>query len=299
MADMKDFIRPPFATYDIVVYFGGGLFSLPFLYRYILEPFKLHFPIFLNAIPGDAVNQVIRFLAIGFSVYILGHLLALFSAQLIEKVADRFLGNISSSIILSASTSNARRNQVVRMLIKQQISLIGRDNAILASVIRALAHLPLFPHYTMVYVFGFFGYYNTRIPKRAMWLAQKQYRTKLNLGDRISIRTKWYKPLEYFVINRYPDAVLRMYNYLIIAGLFRTISFIFLLSSWSVLYYLLHFKIDGEWALSGSFLGNGKLSGVLEFVTVSFLSIFCSVSYYKFQRRYAEEAIMAFIFHKP
>lgn len=112
----------------------------------------------------------------------------------------------------------------------------------------------------------------------------------------IRVDTKWYKSLEYYVLNQIPDAVPRMYNYLVIAGLFRSLSFIFLWSSWFVIGYLLTFSWFGTWPLGLTDRGTGSGAGIIELLSLTTLSVFCLVSYLKFQRRYAEEAIMALAF---
>jgi len=54
-------------------------------------------------------------------------------------------------------------------------------------------------------------------------LAKKKFQNIGLDGTRIDIDGKWYKSLEYYVINKMPSAGTRMYNYLVISGLFRTL----------------------------------------------------------------------------
>jgi hypothetical protein len=298
VADLKDLVRPPFANYDVVVYFGAGLFSIPFANRYLLEPAGWHLPTFVAPVDGDVSSQIIRFLAIAFTVYIVGHFLAFFSSHLVEKTIDRFLGKVSSSILISAEASSARRNEAIRALIFHRIRKIRADGALLTSIVRAIFHLPLAVPYAVMFSLGIFGYYDTRIPLSLIERLKIKYREKSLAEGTVSINTKWYKVVEYYVINRCPDATARMYNYLVISGLFRSLSFIFLSCTWALVYFGIHYYVDGDWLLKYPFLGGTWVNGFVEFTILSCLSVFCSVSYIKFQRRYAEEAILAFLFNR-
>lgn len=292
---MKDLIKPPFANYDVVVYFGGGLFTIPFINRYLIEPSKFQWPKFEITISSSIANEVVSGLSLLFCIYILGHLIAYLGSQLIEKLSDRILGKISTAILISSWSSSHQRNENIRALIFNRFRALRKDGALFTTFIRAAAHLPVLPIYGITFLIGIFGYYDTRVPYSIMTAARHKM-PSLGLGDvSISIRSKWYKPLEYWVINRNPAAVVRMYNYLVIGGLFRTLAMVFLMSLWAQLYYLLHFWADGDWFLQ-PFLGSeASYSAVVEYLLMAGLYTFSLFSYLKFQRRYAEEAIFAFV----
>lgn len=102
--EVKDYLRPPFSNYDVVVYFGCGLFFIPFINRYLFGPMELNWPTF-KVSTGTAVgDSVVSFLALSFCIYIVGHIIAYISSQLIEKWSDTIIGKISS-VILSISDS--------------------------------------------------------------------------------------------------------------------------------------------------------------------------------------------------
>ena len=296
MSELKDLVRPPFANYDVVVYFGGGLFFIPFLIRYFLNPFNAKFPQFQISMQSDIASEAISLLSLLFSIYILGHLLAYLGSQLIEKTIDRYLGKISTSIIFSSLSNSSNRNTVVRSLIFDRVKNIRSENATLSTAVRTIFHAPLTFHYFLSFVFGIFGYYETRISSEVMSMVREKYSRDIVPGSHFTARSKWFKPLEYYVINRYPSAVPRMYNYLVIAGLFRSLCLIFITASWFILYYIVHYMVDGEWLLGPLFLWSGTGSGIIELFIMSSLATFCLFSYVKFQRRYAEEAIMAAVF---
>lgn len=196
MNAVKDMIRPPFANYDIIVYFGGGLFSLPFMYRYFLHPFGVPIPTFVLEESPQLTLQIIRALAMLVSVYVLGHLIAYLSSQLVEKTVDRFLGKISTSIIVSMNSSRANRDAGLRDVFFKRIRKIRNEKAIFSATVRAVFHLPNYLHYTMMYKAGIFGYLDTRIPSDAFSIAKQKFTDHVVPGAQVDETTKWYKSLE-------------------------------------------------------------------------------------------------------
>lgn len=296
MEALKNLGRPPFANYDIVVYFGGGLFALPFLYRYFLHPLGVPLPTFVLTESSQVTLEIIRGLALLMAVYVLGHLIAYLSSQLVEKAVDRFVGKISTAILVSIGSSKAKRNDELKEMFQKQARRIKRENAVFPSIVRGIFHAPNILHYLFVYRSGIFGYLDTRIPPDAFDLAKARYTILVAPGSDVRKDTKWYKSLEYYVINNIPDAVPRMYNYLVMAGLFRSLSFLFLWSAWLTLVYLVCYALFGTWPLGLTDNGTGTGAGLIEWFTLSTLSVFSLVAYLKFQRRYSEEAILALAF---
>lgn len=296
--ELPESLPRPFANYDVVVYFGGGLFFVPFVNRYFIEPFHAKFPSFEVPIGTQIGAEAVSILALLFTVYIIGHLLAYLSSQVVEKTVDRVFGKISSAILISTASNANNRNQAIRALIYDQMRRIKEQRALFSSIIRMAFHIPLLPSYILVYFVGVFGYYDCRVSNDIMQKAKDLYSTRISASTPINIRTPWFKPLEYYVINRMPSAVARMYNYLIISGLFRTLTFIFILADWALLYYMAHNLIDGHWWLKPYFGLGGNVSVLFEYANLTLLATFSLFSYIKFQRRYAEEAIFAFVFAK-
>lgn len=296
MDALKNLGRPPFANYDIVVYFGGGLFALPFIYRYFLHPFGVPLPSFVLAESSQITLEIIRGLALLMAVYVFGHLIAYLSSQLVEKAVDRFLGKISTAIIVSLESSKAERDAKLKAMFRKRAKRIREENAVFPSLVRGAFHLPNLLHYVFVYFTGIFGYLDTRIPPDAFEKAKSRYFSLVVPGCEVRVDEKWYKSLEYYVINNVPDAVPRMYNYLVMAGLFRSLSFLFLWSSWFTLIFLATNAIFGTWPLGLTEMGTGEGAGLIEWFSLSTLSVFSLVAYLKFQRRYTEEAILALAF---
>ena len=296
MDALKNLGRPPFANYDLVVYFGGGLFALPFIYRYLLHPFGVPLPSFVLTESNQVTLEIIRGLALLMAVYVIGHLIAYLSSQLVEKTVDRFLGKMSTAIIVSMESSKADRDNQLKAMFRDRAKKIVAENAFFPSLVRGIFHLPNIIHYGFVYLAGIFGYLDTRIPPEALNRAKIRYSTIVVPGCEVSADEKWYKSLEYFVINNIPDAVPRMYNYLVMAGLFRSLSFLFLWSSLLTLFFLATNAVFDTWPLGLTEMGTGRGAGIIEWFSLSTLSVFSLVAYLKFQRRYVEEAILALAF---
>lgn len=255
-------------------------------------------PAFAFHVGTNITSEAVSLLSLLFCIYILGHLLAYLGSQIIEKTIDRYLGKISTAIIFSSLSSANTRNRAIRTLVFDRIKKIGPENALFSTIVRTLLHLPIIPHYIFAFATGIFGYYETRITSNVFSIVRKKYNEEIVIGELLTTKTKWFKPLEYFVINRYPSAVPRMYNYLVISGLFRTLCLVFLFSSWMMLYYLIHYYFHRDWLVQPFFGWKTQGSGLAEFIFVSSLCVFCLFSYIKFQRRYAEETIMAAAFMK-
>lgn len=231
-----------------------------------------------------------------FTVYIIGHILAYISSQVIEKLSDRVLGKVSTSILVTTSIEPSDRNDKLRKIIKDRINNIKKDKAIIPTIVRASFHIPYIPAYLVIYWFGFFGYYNTRITTSVIEASKEKFK-KIGLKNiEISATSQWYKPIEYCVINQCPIATARMYNYLIISGLFRTLSLIFMFASLMQVYYLIHMWIDCDTLLSPILNKSSSTSLYIEALITQIIYLFCLFSYIKFQRRYIEETLFAFVF---
>lgn len=295
---LKELVRPPFANYDVVVYFGCGLFFVPFLNRYIVEPFQLGWPTFRILGTQSVTTEIISALSLLMFVYIIGHMLAYLSSQIIEKAIDTFLGKVSTAIVFLTIGRAGTRNAKIRKHIVHRFRSISKNRAIPASVFRGLFHLPAIPSYLVTAFFGIFGYFNSRLSIHVVVALSRKIK-KLGIPRlRVSPNVPWYKPVEYYVINRIPEAVPRMYNYLVIGGLFRSLSFVFLISMWLLLAHVALWWLGTDWRIKPLGGMPESKSVLLEFAVLQALFVFSLFSYIKFQRRYAEEAVFAFLFEK-
>jgi hypothetical protein len=86
-----------------------------------------------------------------------------------------------------------------------------------------------------------------------------------------------------------PAAVARMYNYLVISGLFRSLSFLFVCCAWMELVQL--FGAVWEEALHDNVRNDGFV--LFRLAVFNGLFVFSMTSYIKFARRYVEEMLFA------
>lgn len=201
---------------------------------------------------------------------------------------------MSSAILLSNYAPAGNKSELINAWIYERLKEAFRKGRRIQNGLRALAHLPVLPLYLAIDFIGGFDYYRSRVPKRVIFLARKNLRDS-GYGP-IGLREPWYKTLEYVVINHHPSATARMYNYLVISGLFRSLSLLFLACIWAEAYYAGHFLIDGDYPLRPLMNDATTLSAHIFAVALLYVAYGFSISsYMKFQRRYAEEAIFAYV----
>ena len=295
---VKEMVKPPFANYDVVVYFGCGLFALPFLFHYLGKPAisALNFDFGLQP---PFVASLVSALALLFSVYILGHIIAYASSQFIEKAMDLYFGKTSSVVLMAATASSASLNADFRAQLKGSRERIFTKSAWLSGVGRSVAHLPVWLAYLAIYLCGVFGFYRTRVTKEVIAAAEKKFKTLPVSGVDIAKDQKWFKSLEAYVMNNHPVATARMYNYLVISGLFRSMCLIFLSALWFEFVYTI-IRCSGYNCPPGLLMLGGAtwLDQVKSYSLLTIVYLFSLFSYLKFQRRYVEDAIFAFVFTK-
>ena len=294
---LKDLVRPPFANYDVVVYFGCGMFSLPLIYHYFIEPSAFRFPRFDFHIGIPFADAAISVLSLLFAVYILGHTIAYASSVSIEKYIDTFFGKVSSAILLSSYLRERPKQEIISAWQFDRGKRAFGGGRTRQNLLRIVAHLPVFPLYALVQLIGGFDYYRSRVPHHVLFLAKKKLKAAGH--GPVSLYTSWYKTLEYDVINNNAAATGRMYNYLAISGLFRSLSFLFLCCIWMEVYYFSHWLVDGEMLLK-PLMSDSKVISTHIFSFVILYAVYGMTfsSYMKFQRRYAEEAIFAYVLTK-
>ena len=141
------------------------------------------------------------------------------------------------------------RNKRIRKRIRDNLFDLSEKRMVLATVARSIPHIAQLPLYAIKDTFGIFGFYNTRLSEKVAAALQGRYR-ELGLPQlRVAEHEPWFKPMEYFVINRVPEATVRMYDYLVISGLFRSVSLIFLISSAAISFHFIMYLIYGEWKI--------------------------------------------------
>jgi len=274
------------------------LFSLPFMMHYT-GSLRVKTTSFNFGIEPPFVSTLVTTLTVLFSVYILGHIIAYIGSQFIEKLMDSFFGKASTIILLGSKVRQGSLNPMIREQLRKGVTKNFTKSTWLSGLVRCLSHLPAFPSYLLIFAAGAFGFYRTRVSDEVIKIANDKVVNLSAQHAHIKSDTQWFKPLEAIVMNNNPGATARMYNYLVISGLFRSICTILLASLWFEFVYLL----SKAWGLDAPegllMLGNKTL--FYQFVSYAALStvyVFSLFSYLKFQRRYVEDAIFAFVFTK-
>lgn len=292
--EARDYIKPPFATYDIVVYFGCGLFCLPLIFHYIIEPLGWRFPRFQFNLGIEFAETAISTLSLLFAVYILGHIVAHMAGHAIEKSVDLFFGKLSSAILISHNTQKSEFTETLQGWIVRRFKEAFSKGHKTSSSLRILILSPVLPTLLFIFIFRQLEYFRSRIPPRVMDQVKKRCIQK-GFGP-VGLKTKWYKALEHDVINNCPVALVRMYNYLVISGLFRSLTLIFLSCAWLELFYWI-LRICTGLEVVNSLMSDTRVrfGHLMALVGFNFLFGFSLSAYLKFGRRYVEEAIFSFV----
>ncbi|RZK27418.1 MAG: hypothetical protein EOO61_23500 [Hymenobacter sp.] len=128
---VKDLVKPPFANYDIVVYFGCGLFSLPFMLHYgasfLKGPVDPRSTLARKlakidpAFSGDFIVPLIATLTVLVSVYIIGQIIAYLGGEFIEKLMDSYFGKASSTVLRGSTYRREQFKERIVMRVKEGI----------------------------------------------------------------------------------------------------------------------------------------------------------------------------------
>jgi hypothetical protein len=277
----------PFANYDVVVYFGVGICCLPFLYRYVLSTGTAKLPPVFAGYDDPLINNVVSIVCLIFGIYIIGHGLAILASLFIEQFLYRTIGPPSHVIVKNALPSlDGDRN--FRNIICDRIKRSYFNDFHFADLVRIIFHAPVIPLYMVMYFIGFYGYYQSKLSGYIVLRVQDRLVEFYDYPHAIIDGEKWFKVVEYACANDHSAAMGKMYNYLTIYGLFRSLSFLILACLW--MEYFFYFDRGGigylDRAGHGSFLF--RMSVIYGAYVVSF------IGFAKFTRRYSEEAIQAF-----
>lgn len=188
-ASVRELVKPPFANYDVVVYFGGGLFALPLINHYFVEPLQYRFPRFEFDIGYPFANDAVSLLSLLFAVYLLGHIISYCSSLIIERALDVFNGKVSSSILLSSYSRPKHRQELINSWIFDQFKKAFSPGNRFKNFLRFSVHLPVTPLYGVLEAMDGFEYYRSRIPRHVIYIAKKKFAAD-GLGT-ISLHSAW------------------------------------------------------------------------------------------------------------
>ena len=280
--------KVPFASYDIAVYFGVGIIVLPFLIYVIdaIEVIKQNSSIFDDSGLSFTFNTFVIVFGL-FSAYSIGHIIALLSSYIVEKFIHYWLGYPSDVWKKFAPGEDAEYFNHVKAHIKDRASL----PLIIGLVI---LYLPIIVPIIFIYLFKLFGFYRPKLP---IELASKlELKLKSTLDDFVfknddGVETKifWMKIVEHEVANNNPMGYARLYNYLVIFGVLRSLALVFLIVSW---FFIL--PPISDW--KGAGIGNLEFDSyrLQMFLIFSAVTTLTFIGFSKFNRRFFEEAVYAF-----
>ncbi len=276
----------PFATYDLAVYLPGGA-VLVVLAQYALEttigtPFRpsdVHFG-------GGVVDNVVLAVLWLSASYLAGHLGAYLSALVIEK----FVHNALSY----PSTVWLKREEYTAAGIsgKKYVANLFQDNARnykwnSESIVAFAFLFPFWPLFLVFLMVKPVGFYDSKLPEGLLSDVRREFR-RVSTTVSVDEGTRWEKLVEHFVANNCPAAYVRMYNYLVIYGALRLLSFIMALAGWIILIKsAIVFLSPAEWSFSGR--------RIALYIGVSVAGYMAMLAFAKFNRRFFEECILALL----
>lgn len=280
----------PISNYDIVVYFGVGISTLPFVYRYFLASSGAILPPVFGGYADEIVNRAVSLISLAFAVYIVGHGIAILSSMFIEQFLYRSAGPPSNIIVNAAKPTfsvGGSFREDLRMRLKDVYS-----HPRPADLVRLIYHAPAMPVYILMYIFQVHGFYETKLNSFVILRTQKRLEHCFDFSDTILTNVKWFKIVEYACANDHPVATAKMYNYMVIYGLFRSTAFLLLCSIWLEIFY--YFYSGGLGFIDHS--GHGRILVRLFILYGGYFVSF--IGFAKFTRRYTEEALQAFALSK-
>jgi len=285
---LEEVKKLPFGNYDLTVYFGMGILALPLCYTIFVAPFGFYFPKFPVPFKSEFTNSAVSVIAVLFAGYALGHIIAFLASYFVEKFLHRNYGFPSDLYIEQCN------NQLLK--ISRPMNGFPIFSSPISVIINGF-HLPLLPIYLVVHNFTKLGYYSPKLPLEFRDVVIEKF-VQLRLNIAVEENTRWSKIVEHYVANNCPNGYARMYNYLVISGVMRSVAFLSILYCW---FYLAHGIISTQFDQAG-YLASIHFKNIESpfyfFVGYILVSSFASLSmmtFAKFNRRFFEEGVQSFL----
>lgn len=283
---MANYRTLPFATYDLAVYLPGGAVLLLVahnLFATVVGGQLMPGQTFPAETTINSATQIVLWLS---ASYLVGHLGAFLSTYTVERFIHNALG-FPSDVWLEKeerTQSGVGRREALKSIFQENIRSFRWS---WSAGLSFLFQFPLWIFYIIFAAVLPIGFYIPKLPDGLLPDVRKVFD---QIGSSIELKkeTRWEKIIEHYVSNHYPPAYSRMYNYLVIYGALRLLSFILLLSCWLIIIKSGIALCSGNWEWS---MRRSVLLGAC--ATSSFLSM---MAFAKFNRRYFEETILALLF---
>lgn len=293
--------KSPFANYDLVVYLGGGLFALLVLWKYIALPFHIFdFSSVAASTPKSWAVEVVYLLVLSVCAYVLGHLVSYQSSYFIEGFIERTLGKFSRLVEITtvppSDHSRALKREIWanikdNLFYRCSLPVIGWKITA-PRIFPTIMHLPVMPWYAFAIFANLLDFTDTRLPSRMVSYLKKEIPRHFPEVGKGNDR-QWFRWIEYYTNYNRRVASANMYNYLVISGFMRSLSYLFLIAIWLEIFHLLFRLYAGQAMISHGH--GGPIGWILYFLVLYVAYVSTVTSYCKFFRRYVEEAIMGFL----
>jgi hypothetical protein len=267
----------PFAMYDVAVYLPSGAVGLILASKVSRDLLGYAGPIDFGRMDDTAVQQVIVAIVWLSASYLTGHIIAFISSYIVEKFIHNNLGYPSEVWLKSemSATNGKLRDEVVKLIFKENMSK-ARSNWVHSIIL--LSQLPAIVPLMIMKMLLPLGFYSTKIPFGLLGILERRFDV-LKTGVKI---------VEHYVANNCPSGYTRMYNYLVVYGALRSIALIVLFYLWASILFTLKMIFIDNWSFS--------LQRTVYFTFGSFSYVLCLMAFAKFNRRYFEESVLAFLF---
>jgi len=274
----------PFNTYDVIGYLAPGFLLLFWSVN------------LFNAIWGDVftflnqefsfVGQSIIIILIATTSYAMGHIIAIGASESIERICTSLIGHPSLYLIQKENLDFQKIYSNFKLYHKTNIGMIV--NIIL-----------FFPIYLIIFIYSVTGnikFIAKRLGDNEIFLLREKFNNKYGIS--IDSNPDWFSICTSHCFNHNQFIAQRAYNYVVIYGFCRNMSFVTNFIFFFGLVFILSFGTLISQDFSGWITFNYKYYIILYFFIplISLLfSVMLSISFIKFQRRYAEEIIKSFI----
>jgi hypothetical protein len=148
--------------------------------------------------------------------------------------------------------------------------------------------VPLFPLYAVLISLRWFDFYFSKLPFEIRSVLDDRLRVE-KVPIAVAQGTPWPKVLKQYVVNNCPVAYARMSNHRVVFGLLRSLALLALCAAWVEIGLAIAAWIKGD---------SSALFHAVGWLTFAVLATFLIIGFAKFNRRFFEESVYAFVFKR-